>query len=367
MHGRKRSTVPPSAEAVAAVRTKLEAYKRMASVALAQRAAHAAGADTLELNGRLACANPDMYTLWNHRREILLAGEAGEGGDEARSSSVGRELTVSAGAIGKNPKSYPPWYHRRWVVQHCHVDVIEAGGKGAVDVEGELALCAKLLAADERNFHCWNYRAWLSAAAHVPDARELAFTGECIAKNFSNYSAWHRRSHLLPRVHGVPDEDGGAPMLPLVVLAGELTQLRQAVFTEPDDQSPWVYRRWVVEQAWRWVAHGRAGADACGAVRLLLDDVASLRELVGMEAGAKWPRIALAHALGLLASPACSALAVKGAFEAAGVPLSTEERVGIDGAWSAGQCYADLAAMDGRHARYYEHEGRKVDSRRTVG
>jgi geranylgeranyl transferase type-2 subunit alpha len=153
---------------------------------------------------------------------------------------VAEELKISAAGIARNPKSYPAWHHRQWVV---------ARHPGAVDFERELGLCGKLLDADERNFHCWNYRRWMvglaceqqtaaaavapasteaagatsagpacagsgsGAAASPPQfsaASELAYTLERIRRNFSNYSAWHYRSVLLLQVGSVAAEEAPA-------------------------------------------------------------------------------------------------------------------------------------------------------------
>jgi hypothetical protein len=37
-----------------------------------QRAANARAPDAFELNGKLLAVNPDVYSLWNYRRECLL-------------------------------------------------------------------------------------------------------------------------------------------------------------------------------------------------------------------------------------------------------------------------------------------------------
>jgi geranylgeranyl transferase type-2 subunit alpha len=88
-------------------------------------------------------------------------------------------------------------------------------------LEGELMLCEKMLGKDERNFHCWNYRLWVietlldEVATRAPTKSELEIYEELqkpiigrecgmaltmIQKNFSNYSAWHYRAKLMPKL-----------------------------------------------------------------------------------------------------------------------------------------------------------------------
>jgi geranylgeranyl transferase type-2 subunit alpha len=48
--------------------------------------------------------------------------------------------------------------------------------------------------------HAWNYRRYVLANMPVPRTRvsELAYTTRKIEASFSNFSAWHQRSKLLP-------------------------------------------------------------------------------------------------------------------------------------------------------------------------
>ena len=111
---------------------------------------------------------------------------------------------------------------------------------------------------DERNFHCWNYRLWvvgvyLAKIEQMSEGREeyTAFLkNECdmaekmIKKNFSNFSAWHYRSKLMPKIY--ERQEGLAYILPVERITQDLEMLKHAFFTDPNDQSPWNYHEWLI-------------------------------------------------------------------------------------------------------------------------
>ena len=167
--------------------------------------------------------------------------------------------------LGANPKSYPVWFHREWVMKW---------GRCAWQHATDLKLTTKLLQLDERNFHCWTYRRFVVKEAGVGADAELAFTGDKIAQNFSNYSAWHLRSKLLPQIHA-----GSTTAAWEGTLKAELELLRNAFFTAPEDQSAWFYHRWVLGQL-----EGSEGRD-----EILRAELAMVDELLELEPDAKWP------------------------------------------------------------------------------
>ena len=145
---------------------------------------------TLDNTKALLVMNPDHYHAWNKRKNALLAI------DPSLGNVIVEELELSVGTLRLNPKSYPSWYHRRWLLGS-----VQAGIAKAI-ASNELRLCSKLLQLDSRNFHCWNYRAFLCDHLLQQSAHEeLAFTKQLILQCFSNYSAWHRRAVVLQRMN----------------------------------------------------------------------------------------------------------------------------------------------------------------------
>ena len=54
---------------------------------------------------------------------------------------------------------------------------------------------------DSRNFHAWKYRHEIVKLAGSSPEEELEYNRSLIDANFSNYSAWHARTHLLTELH----------------------------------------------------------------------------------------------------------------------------------------------------------------------
>ena len=71
------------------------------------------------------------------------------------------ELEMLIKQIKRSPKSYTLWFHRQWCIENGLVEENKTGKWQSGILDGELALCSKMLQMDERNFHCWNYRLWV--------------------------------------------------------------------------------------------------------------------------------------------------------------------------------------------------------------
>lgn len=227
MHGRKRSTReehdPPE------VRTlrieKYRQYLQSCKVALISEEAAVKAEKILRFN-------PDFLTLWNSRRRGILKTLESSVDDpiETRKQILLKELSLTKEQISeRNPKSYGAWFHRLWAIENLGY----YNGTQICDLKSELQLCDLLLTKDERNFHCWNYRNFIAKLDHVTSDEILGKSTSLIEKNFSNYSAWHLRVQALKEN-------------PLEDWTPEFELIHQAIFTEPADQSAWLYFRWLM-------------------------------------------------------------------------------------------------------------------------
>uniref|UniRef100_A0A3Q2ZQY2 Geranylgeranyl transferase type-2 subunit alpha n=1 Tax=Kryptolebias marmoratus TaxID=37003 RepID=A0A3Q2ZQY2_KRYMA len=190
--------------------------------------------EALQLTQQLLSSNPDIATLWNYRREILMHLETVRDEDEVQ-KIYQDELLFLESCLKVNPKSYGSWHHRGWVSARLP----------RPDWARELGLCDRCLSLDDRNFHCWDYRRMVVRMSGVPVEKELEFTDRLIGSNFSNYSSWHYRSTLLPLLHPeCPEQD--SPRLCEEQLLKEYELVQNAFFTDPNDQSAWFYYRWLL-------------------------------------------------------------------------------------------------------------------------
>ena len=108
----------------------------------------------------LLYVSPDFYTLWNFRREILIAlkeeldtftanntCDSETQSDQTRSKLdqfnklCQNELTFIENCLKVNFKSYGTWHHRYWII----------GFMNEPNLEREIYLCNQFLQLDERN------------------------------------------------------------------------------------------------------------------------------------------------------------------------------------------------------------------------
>lgn len=162
------------------------------------------------------------------------------------------------------PKCYWIWNHRAWLLQQASEHLPVASAKRLW--QEEMALVGKMLSYDSRNFHGWGYRRIIVEALENQNLNEekllvhekesgrtssgssmaegeFAYTTKMIKANLSNFSAWHTRSQLIPRLLTERKADSTARRQ---LLDEEFDLITQALYTDPYDQSLWFYHQYLM-------------------------------------------------------------------------------------------------------------------------
>lgn len=175
------------------------------------------------LTSKLLTQNPEYYTIWNHRRLILkrLLSQNSSPTDHPHDDTaqsewarteielISNELDFLVPLLRRFPKCYWIWKYRLWLLEEasCRLPVNESQNFW----QKELALVGNILVMDNRNFHGWSYRRKivsaleiklekLNAAANSMTKEEFAYTTRMTEMSLSNFSAWHNRIKLIPKL-----------------------------------------------------------------------------------------------------------------------------------------------------------------------
>jgi len=237
MHGIKKDTSlseEEKAKQQQIIKTKITKYRALLEELKQRKKDLVFDDETIKLTEELLKHNGDCYTMWNYRRQLLLD-KFDKLEPTDRINALNKELEFTQQIGTRYPKSYWCWNQREWTT-------LQLEALGSCDWKRELAICGKFLEYDARNFHCWNYRRYVVAKSkNISDQDELDFTMKLIEENFSNYSAWHQRSKLLPLIHTDKEEF-------IQAITEELDIIQNAFYTMPNDSSAWFYHRWLVSQ-----------------------------------------------------------------------------------------------------------------------
>jgi geranylgeranyl transferase type-2 subunit alpha len=210
--------------------------------------------EVLGLVTKLLNENPEYYTIWNHRRRVLMALATAETPEQSPDELLQGDLQLTFTLLRKFPKCYWIWNHRNWLLREGEALM---GAEAAHKLwSGELQLINKMLHADSRNFHAWGYRRFVvsqierltppvesGGAQKSLTETEFEYTTKMIKTNLSNFSAWHNRSQLIPDILRERNAD---PKARRAFLDSELSLICEAINTDPFDQSIWFYHQYLL-------------------------------------------------------------------------------------------------------------------------
>ena len=116
MHGVKRLTAEKRLAKRKENEERAAAYRARSRLAFERRAAGLHDQESLDAISKVVLENTDLATLWNFRRQVLR-GMYPDGDSDARKAACKAEFTLTQECLQINPKSYPVWYHRQWVLE----------------------------------------------------------------------------------------------------------------------------------------------------------------------------------------------------------------------------------------------------------
>ncbi|GAA6003834.1 hypothetical protein JCM10207_006429 [Rhodosporidiobolus poonsookiae] len=296
-HGVKRSRVPPVPDSAEVERKKREKEDRRIQeyTALMKEVQDKAAAkdytqEALDLTTKILSLNPEFQTGWGIRRRILLDGLLKDADAETKQRILENDLQLTNASLKLNPKNYSVWEHRKWVLETMP----------DADWGVEMKMVELYLEKDGRNFHSWDYRRYLISSIqslapsehrtkplpHPSTESELAFTTRKISANFSNFSAWHYRTKMLAKLW---EEKGWGPDAEerREKVDQEFELVKQAIWSDPNDQSAWLYHRWLVGE---------------GSLPIVRREIEGIDELLEEEPDSRWCLDSLVYYKRLLVS-----------------------------------------------------------------
>ncbi|KAK6882687.1 Geranylgeranyl transferase type-2 subunit alpha [Candida tropicalis] len=213
--------------------------------------------EALLKNNEILIINPEFYTMWNYRREILSRYKSED--LKIYENLLNQDLKFVLSQLKKFPKCYWIWNHRTWLL-------FELVKIEKVNWEFEFAVVSKLLDLDQRNFHGWHYRRFVVENMELACKGDLSkilkinldefnYTTLKIQKDFSNFSAWHNRTKLIPKIYNLihDNEDilmrfPGTDMFqdPKLIMNNDLEMIKTGMYMSPEDTSVWSYYSWIV-------------------------------------------------------------------------------------------------------------------------
>ncbi|KAH8428275.1 Rab geranylgeranyltransferase BET4 [Aspergillus melleus] len=233
---------------------KIESYRELDQLVRGKIAEHQYTPETLEKISELLGRNPEYYTVWNYRRQVLrhefsraLSSDSEVSAADQITAWIKKDLLFLIPLLRSFPKCYWIWNYRLWLLD-------EAKRLLPLPIarriwEEELALAGKMLSLDSRNFHGWGYRHFVVQTLEQLTSRETGkgsmtqtefeYAKKMVGANLSNFSAWHYRTKLIQRLL---DEQSASDEERRKILNDELELIHRAL-CDPYDQSLWFYHQ----------------------------------------------------------------------------------------------------------------------------
>jgi len=163
----------------------------------------------------LLSSNPEYYSVWNYRRQVLqheflqaASSDSENAGVDRIADLIKSDLLFLIPLLRSFPKCYWIWNYRLWLLDEAKRLLPLPLARGLW--QEELALVGRMLSLDSRNFHGWGYRRFVvetlemllseGTTRKTMAPEEFEYAKKMISTNLSNFSAWHYRTKLIQRL-----------------------------------------------------------------------------------------------------------------------------------------------------------------------
>ena len=178
------------------------------------------GEDQLNVITRvLLCYMTECLTSWNIRRRLLLAGTI----------DIDDELNFVGVLLRLRPKSEQLFRYRRWLIRRTPAS--------PSSTTRELNICDQTAERHSINYASWQHRRWVMDHFHVNVSDELERNQRWIERNLSDSSAFSFRAFLLSRRQEKFDD--------------ELNVNERLLRFFVDRESLWIYRQTLISLGWK--------------------------------------------------------------------------------------------------------------------
>ncbi|KAK5671614.1 hypothetical protein BDV3_001033 [Batrachochytrium dendrobatidis] len=178
----------------------------------------------------LVLVNPECYTAWNARKNLISLGQI-DAMDEFHFTSL---------LLSKHPKSSTIWVHRYWIrsqlKESCIADLRML----------DISICEKSADSYKRNYPAWTYRMKtfnLSSKDNI--LQELDLSRSWCKAHVSDHSGWNYRQWLILGLTGLDTNRDCISK----VLAREMDLLHQLIFLCSGHESLWYHLRFASKLA----------------------------------------------------------------------------------------------------------------------
>ena len=286
----------------------------------------------LKLTAHCLQRNPKAYSTWFHRKWALVYYMTGSSSISSHSDEQGSrhwtdmksilasELELCGQFLQLDERNFHCWNFRRFVVgllgscggSAISTDDNEAHDSTATNFSGDWSwwvqdgdnevlmmgpqISENACSAVGTGKRCDRTMSTVNKPSYPLSTQELEkiimnewdFTTSKIQDNFSNGSAFHYRSKLLPLILKFRSSPSSSRHEAISLVRDEWDNiLLDAIFTEPDDQTVWFYHRFIVAWAMRNIANVGNSEDNAEVLEeyegLLYDMVDSIQELIDVE------------------------------------------------------------------------------------